>query len=92
MTQNRTDLGKVVGANLRRLIKGSAYGYFCLYLLFVVCVCLDVCAVDEYRCGRQISRFRYFVQDPRKYLIHRFACKSVPEIVAECGKMRRFIL
>ena len=25
MTQNRTDLGKVVGANLRRLIKGSAY-------------------------------------------------------------------
>jgi hypothetical protein len=25
MTQNRTDLGKVVGANLRRLIKESAY-------------------------------------------------------------------
>ena len=25
MTQNRTDLGKVVGANLRCLIKGSAY-------------------------------------------------------------------
>lgn len=25
MTQNRTDLGKVVGTNLRRLIKGSAY-------------------------------------------------------------------
>ena len=77
---------------INTLGESGVYGNLFLYLLFVVCVCLDVCAVDEYRCGGQISRFRYFVQDPSKYLIHRFACESVPKIVAERGKMRCFIL
>jgi hypothetical protein len=51
-----------------------------------------MCSINEDCLGRQVSRLRHFLQDPRKDLVDRFCCKPVAEIKTHRGKMRRFFL
>ena len=53
---------------------------------------LDVGSINKHRFGRQITRFRYFIQYPGEYTFNRCSCKTVPEVIAHGREMRSFFL
>ena len=76
---------------LFRIVSGGCRNLF-LHLLFRVGVGLDVGAVNKDGPRRQIACFRHFAQNPCKYLVCCFRSKAMPEVIAHCRKMRRFLL
>ena len=64
-----------------------------LHLLFFVLALALMCVPSmNTALGGKVSRLRHFLQDPTKDLVYRLLGKPVPEVIAHCGKMGRFIL
>ena len=63
-----------------------------LHLFLRVGVGFDVRPVNKYRPGEKIACLCHFLQDPTEYLVYRLLGKPMPEIVAHCGKVGRFLL
>lgn len=66
--------------------------FFCVcedafYRFFDICVCLDMGAVNINGFREKITAALYFKQNPRKNHLNNIFCKTMPEVITDCGKM-----
>ena len=73
------------------LIAFRCYRYGLFHLLFQIRICFDMCSIHKHNFRRQVSRASNFFQDPPEHAFDHFRCKSMPECVADCCKVRQLL-
>ena len=73
------------------LIAFRRYRYGLFHLLFQVRIRFDMCSIHKHNFRRQVSRAGNFFQDPPEHAFDYFSCKSMPECVADCCKVRQLL-